>query len=396
MQNNRIWSRDFTLALVINFALASVFYLLMTTMALYAVERFGAGDSLAGLAAGAYVLGAVVARLLASKYLDFVGRKRMIVICLSAFVVLSLLYLVTTSLAGLIVLRLVHGMAFGAASTAVASSAISLVPTAKRGEGTGYFSISATLAVGVGPLIGTLLIEGVGFEGLFWASTIASILGLAAALALRPPERELSEEEVATKWRIRPSDLLEARAMPIATIVFLACFAYSGALAFYLNYADATGSTSEAAAFFTTYSIAVFVVRLVAGRVQDRFGDNAVFYPTLGIFAVGLVVLSLPPSLPLAIAGGALVAVGFGTIMPGGQAAAVSSTSPARVAVATSTFFISADSAIGVGPIVLGALLHFTGYDGMYLVLAGLVVVTIGVYALTHGRARAGAATRMS
>src|SRR5690606_36248222 len=37
--STRIWSRDFILAIVINFAPAAVFYLLMTTMALYAIQR---------------------------------------------------------------------------------------------------------------------------------------------------------------------------------------------------------------------------------------------------------------------------------------------------------------------------------------------------------------------
>ena len=49
----RLWSKDFVLAMVVNFFVGLVFYGLMTTLALYAVERFGAGESAAGLAASA-------------------------------------------------------------------------------------------------------------------------------------------------------------------------------------------------------------------------------------------------------------------------------------------------------------------------------------------------------
>ncbi|QEE60222.1 MFS transporter [Salinibacterium sp. dk2585] len=387
-----IWSRDFTLAVVINFALAGVFYLLMTTMALYAVDRFRAHDALAGLTAGAYVLGAVVSRLLTSKYLDLVGRRRTVLVGLVAFVVLSVLYLVVTDLTVLIALRFLHGVAFGGASTAVAASALMLVPREKRAEGSGYFSISATLAAGIGPLIGTLVIHAGGYEGIFWVSTGLAILGLTGALFIRLPEREPSEEEIRTRWRIRLSDLIDARAMPISIMIFLGCFAWSGVLAFYLNYADATGTAAEVGAFFTIYAITVFVVRLFAGRLQDRFGDNAVFYPSFVIFAVGLVVIAIPPSLPVAITGAVLTAIGFGSLMPGGQAVAVTVVPPERVAVATSTYFVMADAAIGVGPILLGLLLPLTGYDGMYLLLAAFMVLTIGVYAMTHGRRRVTAA----
>ncbi|MBF0672344.1 MAG: MFS transporter [Salinibacterium sp.] len=390
-----IWSRDFVLATGINFALAAVFYLLMTTMALYAIERFSADDGLAGLASGSFVLGAVVSRLLTSKYLDLVGRKRTVVIGLACFVVLALLYLVVTDLTILIALRLVHGLAFGAASTAIAASAMTLIPVSRRAAGAGFFSISATLAAGIGPLIGTLLIDSVGYDGLFWTGTIASIIGLAAALLIRLPERTPSEEEVRNKWRIRPADLIEARAMPIAFVVFLGCIGWSGVLTFYLNYVDATGSTEMAGAFFTVYAIAVFGVRLFAGSLQDRFGDNAVFYPALAIFAVGLVVIAQPPSPTIIVIGAVLGALGFGTLIPSGQTVAVSSAPPARVGAATSTLFLMADAGIGVGPVVLGVLLPLTGYDGMYLLLAGLMVLTLGIYALTHGRLRAGAATRL-
>lgn len=392
--STRIWSRDFILAIVINFALSTVFYLLMTTMALYAIQRFMANDSLAGLTAGAYVIGAIVSRLLTSKYLDLVGRRRTVILGLAAFVVLSGLYLVVTDLTVLIGLRFVHGLAFGAASTAIIASAIMLVPRAKRAEGSGYFSISATVAAGIGPLIGTLLIGAGGYEGIFWAGTIASVLGLAATLFIRLPEREPSEEELRTRWRIRPSDLLEVRAMPISIIMLLGGLGWSGVLAFYLNYADATGSAGEVGAFFTIYAVTVFVVRLVAGRIQDRFGDNAVFYPALAVFAVGLVIIAIPPTLPVAIVGAVLSAIGFGSLMPGGQAAAISAAPPERVGVATSTFFIMADAGIGFGPVILGALLPVTGYDGMYLGLAALMVLTIGVYALTHGRKREGVIPR--
>lgn len=44
-QRHRLWSRDFILASLTNFLIAMVFYLLITAMALYAVDRFMASDA---------------------------------------------------------------------------------------------------------------------------------------------------------------------------------------------------------------------------------------------------------------------------------------------------------------------------------------------------------------
>ena len=58
----RLWTRDFVLATVVNALAMSIFYLLMTTMAVYAVREFAASATGAGLASSMFIVGAVVTR----------------------------------------------------------------------------------------------------------------------------------------------------------------------------------------------------------------------------------------------------------------------------------------------------------------------------------------------
>src|SRR5699024_214145 len=74
MSPGRLWNKDFTVALSISVFLGFVFYLLVTAMVGYAVQRFAAGEAEAGLASTAFVLGSVLTRPLAGKLLDVVGR----------------------------------------------------------------------------------------------------------------------------------------------------------------------------------------------------------------------------------------------------------------------------------------------------------------------------------
>ncbi|WP_334169690.1 MFS transporter, partial [Timonella senegalensis] len=87
-----LWTKDFTLATIANFFVSFVFYLLIPTMALYAVNAFGASDTAAGLASSSFVIGAVVGRIFTGKYLDFLGRRRLVIISLGIYVALGLAY----------------------------------------------------------------------------------------------------------------------------------------------------------------------------------------------------------------------------------------------------------------------------------------------------------------
>lgn len=73
MESDKIWTKDFVFLLASNFFVSLSFYLLMTSMAVYAIQEFRATESNAGLAASIFIIGALVARTFAGK---FWGRKK--------------------------------------------------------------------------------------------------------------------------------------------------------------------------------------------------------------------------------------------------------------------------------------------------------------------------------
>ncbi|WP_433123576.1 MFS transporter [Arthrobacter koreensis] len=382
----RLWTRAFSLAIAVNFFMSLVFYLLMTSMALYAVERFGASDTAAGLTAGSFVLGALAARIFAGKFLDFVGRRRMLLVGLLLYTVAALFYIPAGSLGVLITIRILHGAAFGLASTAISASVMSLIPVGRRGEGTGYFGISATLATAVGPFLAVLLVDRAGYSVLYLVTAVSAASALLVALALKLPERTLSAAETAAKWRMRPSDFFEPRAAAVASVMLVAGVAYSGVLTFLNSYAQEKDMVAAASAFFLIYAGIVLISRFVVGRLQDSKGDNAVVYPILASFAVGLGLLAWAPNTAVLALAGAFVGMGFGALMPTAQAIAVTVAPDHRIGIATSTFFLLLDAGIGLGPFLLGLLIPLTGFSGMYAVLAAVVAAAMVLYHFVHGR----------
>lgn len=381
-----LWTRAFSLAIAVNFFISLVFYLLMTSMALYAVERFGASDTAAGLTAGSFVLGALAARIFAGKFLDFVGRRRMLLIGLLLYTVAALFYIPAGSLGVLITIRVLHGAAFGLASTAISASVMGLIPAGRRGEGTGYFSISNTLATAVGPFLAVLLVDRTSYDVLYMVTAACAAASLLVALALKLPERTLTAAETAAKWRMRPADFFEPRAAAVASVMLVAGVAYSGVLTFLNSYAQDRDMVAAASAFFLIYAAIVFVSRFVVGRLQDTRGDNAVVYPILASFAVGLGLLAWAPNSTVMALAGAFVGMGFGALMPTAQAIAVTVAPDHRIGIATSTFFLILDAGIGLGPFLLGLLIPLTGFSGMYAVLTAVVAAAMILYHFVHGR----------
>ncbi|MFS8479198.1 MAG: MFS transporter [Micromonosporaceae bacterium] len=382
----RLWTRDFVLGIVVNFLVAIVFYLLMTTMALYAAERFGAHDSVAGLASSMFIVGATAARLFAGALVDLGGRRRVLLASLGVFTAASVAYIPAGSLGLLLSIRFVHGVAFGVASTATAAIAQGLIPPARRGEGTGYFGVSATLGTALGPLLALLLVNGPGYPALFTAAAVAGGLAVLVALPMRVPESRPEGTRRDALRRIRPSDLLDPAVLPIATFILVMGAAYSAVLTFLNSYAQQLDLAAGASSFFLVYAAVVFVARLIVGRIQDRRGDNIVIYPAIVAFAGGMLLLSRATGNTAVVVAGGLIGLGFGTLMSSVQAAAVAQVPPYRIGIAVSTFFFMLDIGTGLGPVFLGWLAQQSGYPAMYLVVAAVVTGSAGLYHLLHGR----------
>lgn len=71
----KLWTKDFIMVATSNFLLFISFYMLIVTLAIYAVDEFDASQSQAGLASSIFVLGAVLVRPVAGRIIDKVGKK---------------------------------------------------------------------------------------------------------------------------------------------------------------------------------------------------------------------------------------------------------------------------------------------------------------------------------
>lgn len=390
----------FVLAWLVNFSQYLVFYLLVTTMALYAVREFAADDAASGFASSSFVVGATVARLVTGFIVDRLGRRRVMLAALAVTILACALYLPTASLPLLIAVRILHGFAYAFASTAVMAIVQSVIPAARRAEGTGFFALGTTLATAVGPALGLFLVGSFGYGTLLAAALGASTAGLVLALFLRRPaegtpartdeEAEEHDEAVAArKAEFSLAEILHPAVVPIGLFMVLIGLSYAGVITYLNAYAVERDVATGAGLFFVAYALAMLVMRFVLGRVQDQRGDNIVVWFGIVCFVLALVVLSAAQQDWQVVVAGALTGLGYGTLMPAAQAIAVSAVPADKLGTGISTLLLLADVGIGLGPVLLGAILSATGYGPMYAGLAVVVVVAGIFYHVVHGRHQA-------
>lgn len=71
----KLWSNDYVLNIVGNLLLFVVFYLLMVYTTKLAITEFNVSVSEAGLASGIFIVGALIARLVISRYMVSLVEK---------------------------------------------------------------------------------------------------------------------------------------------------------------------------------------------------------------------------------------------------------------------------------------------------------------------------------
>lgn len=372
----------FVVSWLINFIQYLLFYLLVTTIALYAVKEFAASEAASGLAASSFVIGATIARVFSGYLTDVLGKRPILLSAAAVVAVASALYFPTNSLPLLVAVRILHGFAYAFASTAIMAIVQAGMPSHRRAEGTGYFALSSTLATAVGPAAGLYLVDSYSHQVLFGVTLATSIVGFLMCLILRVPAEPAKD----VKEKFTFSSIIHPNVLPIGLFMLLVGLSYSGVITFLNGYSVDRDLTTGASLFFVAYAAIMLVMRFFLGRIQDTRGDNVVVALGLVSFCIALVLLSVANANWMVVLAGALTGMGYGTLMPACQAISVRLVDHHQLGTGISTMFLLMDLGLGLGPVFLGFLVGALGFGTMYLVLAGVVVLAAVWYVMVHGR----------
>jgi MFS family permease len=333
------------------------------------------GDLAVGIVVGAFALTAVVCRPLAGRQADVRGRRAVLVAGALAMALGGALYLLASSVAGLVAARLVVGAGEGAVYTAGATWAVDLAPEDRRGLALGLFGLSVWGGLSLGPLAGELLRTGVGYDAVWVATAVLPFAGALIALRLPEPRGDSTERDPG------PLAFFPRAAHRPGLALALANIGYAALAGFVVLHLRARG-IGGGASVFTAFAVAVFACRLALSRVPDRAGARRTATAAGLLEAAGLAIIALAHSLAVALCGAIVVGVGFSMLFPSLALMVVGRVGGDRRGSALGAFTAFFDIGVGLGGPIAGATAALAGYPAVFLLGAGAALCTAALAAM--------------
>ena len=215
-----------------------IYYLLMVIIAVIAKNDLNASLAEAGLASGIYIVGTLIARLLAGQQIELFGRKKMLYTGMALYLITTIFYFYIPNLMIMYIIRLANGFAYGVVSTATSTIIASCIPLSRKGEGINYYGLSTSVAAAVGPFIGMFMMTRTSFTAIIELCVGLIVLCVIGCFFLNIKELELSPDEKAKLRKISVNNFVESKVSVISFIGFGVCFCYTSLLLSFVAYSQ--------------------------------------------------------------------------------------------------------------------------------------------------------------
>ncbi|RKP44807.1 MFS transporter [Cohnella endophytica] len=384
--STRLWTRSFIALTVSSLLLFLNLQMLFSSFPSYAKNELHAGDFQLSLVTSVFAFTAIASRFMTAALMKKTKRSTLLYIGLVIAGIMTFLYMLADTFGFLLLLRVGYGIGFGMASTIVPTLVSQVIPKSRMGEGIGYFGLSTSLAMSIGPMIGLNVMKHSGFGTLALIGAITlvfafPILGFTKAVPMDPGVQVKKASASNAKVPFN-SKLL----FPAALNAMLA-ITYGGVLSFLALFGDEV-HLGQVGLFFLFNAITIIIVRPISGKLFDRKGYAAVLVPASLCVTVSLALLSYATTMPMLIVSALLYGLGFGAIQPSLQAWMLRTSTPAQYGMANSMFYNTTDLGVAVGALVLGAISAASDYASMYRFSAGIMALFLVVFIIVHMRVR--------
>jgi len=374
----KLWTGAFVALTISSLFLFLNLQMMLSAFPTYVKNEYQANDLTVSLVTSLFALSAIAARFLTAALMRKFGRGALLYSGLAIAVAVTGIYVLADSIGSLLLMRVGYGIGFGMASTILPTLVSQMIPAGRMGEGIGYFGLSTSLAMSIGPMIGLNVFHNYGFGSLSLVATITLLLAFPLLFLSRSASSGRGREVDATA---QGKTGLNKKLLFPAFLNVLLAVTYGGVLSFIALYGESV-RLEQVGLFFLFNAVTIIIVRPVSGRLFDRKGHAAVLIPAVVCVMASLTVLSYATTLPMLIVSALLYGLGFGAIQPTLQAWMLRSSSPEQYGTANSLFYNATDLGVASGAFILGAISAATSYGTMYRYAAGFMVLFLIAYGI--------------
>ncbi len=308
------------------------------------------GADCKGFIISLFTLTAMLSRPFSGKLTDRWGRKPVMLVGSVVCLFCSFLYPVLTSIAGFLLLRLVHGFSTGFTPTGVAAYITDTIPSNKRGEAMGWIGTAGAVGMAGGPAIGGAVANNFGISVMFYVSSLFAFLSIVIMMQVRETLKERRKVALDV-LKVSRQDIFEPTVFAPAFVMLLTAYSYGTAFTLLPDFGSAMGIKNKGL-LFTFLTVSSLVIRLVAGKASDRYGRVAVLKLSIPLMLIAMLTFGLANNATLLIIGAILYGLAQGSTSPTLLAWATDLCDEQHRGRGIASFYIFMEMGIGLGALV--------------------------------------------
>jgi DHA1 family tetracycline resistance protein-like MFS transporter len=170
------------------------------------IDELGGGVQALGLMIMSFALAQFLAAPFMGSLADRYGRRPFVLLSLAAFAVANIGFLLASSLAAFTIVRALEGALTAGLYPAAMGIVGDVAPEDERGRWIGIVMAGYGAGFILGPVLGGLLYDWLGYAAPFLASALMATLALVAAAILIPETRTQSMRDRERLWKRREKD----------------------------------------------------------------------------------------------------------------------------------------------------------------------------------------------
>lgn len=354
-------NRQFLVVSGTNFSL----FLILATwsfLPIFIVER-GGNEADVGLVMGAVGVTSLGAIPILTPMMDRYGRKSFMVWGALTAGLSNLVFLAFSSYSPLMVfVRLLQGIGFAACFNACSTAVVDIVPARWRAQGIGFFAVSSSAGMAVGPLLGEQVMRNWGFDAYFGLLAIFGVIGFLLGGRFHEPAYSVDKKLVSgsfhTAWK--------GGHLPLMTLAAVFGSGYSAMINFFPLYAKSLHL--RAGLFFAANGIALILTRLLLGKIAESTNRKRLILACLVGFGLMLVATPLARNLTHTVYLGLFFGLLQGIAYPSMMAKMVDRAPAHNRAVVVGLFTGSFGAGINISVFFWGLVASREGVPMMYIV----------------------------
>jgi MFS family permease len=369
-----------------NFVLASLsyFFVFLSSAMFYFLplflDQFHPSKSRVGLIMGIHSVASIMIRPLFGRILDKRGgRKVTMAGILVMIAVIPGFYLVESAGIFTIFLRVLNGIGWGIATTAILAICSEMSPPDRMAQSLGIIGAAGIVPGAIGPAMAEEILRRYGFNAVFTSALIT----LVAAFCCIIPIKEASLNKVHNKIKLTGS----YAAYPILILLIIAAMpiAHGAARGTVLNFIVLFGASagfSRVGPFFAAFSIAAILTRLGLGDLSDRYGRKRMVLPTAILIGLDLFWIAGVHSYWGFVMCGFVAGLGQGFMFPALSTYVIDFLGRGNKGLALGLYLSLYDIGMGLGSPVFGWISDIMGYRQMYVVAGCLIILLSLVFSI--------------